>query len=77
MQRFISSEEMLQGNKAKQITVKVVYLGMSAQMGGMKSKYLTLPAPAHLNNVLIQIKQNHANLDVMLPTSEVSLIVKS
>ncbi len=70
MQRFISSGEVL-GTQSTQISVKVVYLGMSTQMGGIKSEYLTLPSPAYLNDVLSLIKQNHANFAPMLPRMQV------
>jgi nucleotide-binding universal stress UspA family protein/molybdopterin converting factor small subunit len=53
------------------ITIKVVYFGMSTQMTGSKEEYLTLASPVHLDNVLTQIKQEHAVLAAMLPVMQI------
>ncbi len=53
------------------ITIKVVYFGMSTQITGTKEEYLTLESPVYLDNVLTQIKQEHAVLVTMLPLMQI------
>ena len=70
--RILSSGEVSQQNgRATPTTIKVVYLGMSTLMNGTKQEYLTLASPAHLSDVLSQIKQEHANLATMLPAMQI------
>jgi molybdopterin converting factor small subunit len=53
------------------VAIKVVYFGMSIQITGTKEEYLTLESPVYLDNVLTQIKREHAVLVTMLPLMQI------
>jgi|SRR5579862_3990204 len=53
------------------ITIKVVYVGMSTKMSGIKEEYLVLPSTAHLDDALAQLKQEHSVLSAMLPAMQI------
>lgn len=53
------------------VNVKVVYVGMSTQTSGIKQEYLALPSPAHLDDVMSKIKENHSSFAEMLPLMQI------
>ncbi|MDG6996309.1 MAG: MoaD/ThiS family protein [Nitrososphaerota archaeon] len=53
------------------LTIKVAYFGMATQSTGTSVEYLNLPAPAHLQDLLSELKQRHVVLVVMLPNMQI------
>jgi len=68
---FISTSEKQSPTQSSSITIKVVYLGMSSQTGGIKQEYLTFATPVYLSDVLAQIKQEHSNFALMISRMQV------
>ena len=60
-----------QSSTSVNVTIKVVYFGMSYQMTGTKEEYFTLQTPAFLQDLISLIDQKHVVFATMLPTMQV------
>jgi molybdopterin converting factor small subunit len=68
---FISSSDKQSPTQSSAVRIKVVYLGMSSQTGGIKQEYLTFTSPPYLNDVLAKIKEEHTNFSLMISRMQV------
>ncbi len=68
---FISSSEKQSPTQSSAVTIKIVYLGMSSQTGGIKQEYFTFASPVYLNDVLAKIKEEHTNFSLMISRMQV------
>lgn len=52
-------------------SIKVVYFGMAEQSTGTRQEYLSLPAPAHFEDLLSKVRERHVVLGPMLTTMQI------
>jgi hypothetical protein len=68
---LISNSDKLSPTQSSAVTIKIVYLGMSSQTGGIKQEYLAFASPVYLNDVLTKIKEEHTNFSLMISRMQI------